>query len=128
MFPNRRDFFFVGGSGLFGLTLPALLRAQAQGARASAQQMVVVWLGGGPPHLDTFDMKPDAPAEIRGEFLPIRTNVPGIDVCEVLPRLSRLADKHTILRSVGIGNERWEHGGGQHWLTGNPRRTGVTPA
>lgn len=124
---DRRQFFFVGGSGLFGLTLPSLLRAQA--ARTSpARQMVVVWLGGGPPHQDMFDMKPDAPAEYRGEFRPIQTNVPGIQISELMPRLSRLADKYTILRSVGIGNERWEHGGGQYWLTGNPRRTGTTPA
>ncbi|MFO0863451.1 MAG: DUF1501 domain-containing protein [Gemmataceae bacterium] len=125
---GRRDFFFVGGAGLFGLTLPQLLQAHANAARASAKQMIVVWLGGGPPHQDMFDMKPDAPAEIRGEFRPIRSNVPGIDVCELMPRLSQLADKYTILRSVGIGNERWEHGGGQYWLTGNPRRTGVTAA
>ncbi len=125
---NRRDFFFVGGAGLFGLSLPQLLQAQARQNAPAARQMVVVWLGGGPPHQDMWDLKPDAPVEIRGEYRPIDTNVPGIRISEKFPRLARLADKFTLLRSVGIGNERWEHGGGQYWLTGNPRRTGVTPA
>lgn len=130
---QRREFFFVGGAGLFGLSLPQLLRAQAERARtqrpgAAARQMLVIWLGGGPPHQDMWDLKPDAPAEIRGEYRPIATNVSGIRISEKFPRLARLADKYALLRSVGIGNERWEHGGGQYWLTGNPRRTGVTPA
>lgn len=128
---SRRDFFFAGGVGLFGLTMTDLFRARAHaqsGARPRADQMVVVWLGGGPPHQDMFDMKPAAPAEIRGEFRPIATNVAGVQVCELMPRLARQADKYTILRSVGIRSERWEHGGGQYWLTGNPRQTGRTPA
>lgn len=127
---GRRDFFRVGGAGLFGLTMLDLLRARGGAAQsvAKAEQMVVVWLGGGPPHQDTFDMKPAAPAEIRGVYSPIPTNVAGIEICELLPRLARLADKYTILRSVGINSEQWEHGGGQYWLTGNPRKTGVTPS
>lgn len=130
---GRRDFFRIGGAGLFGLTLPDLLRARSLGAGSSAtspraDHMIVVWLGGGPPHQDMFDMKPEAPPEIRGEFQPIRTNVPGLEVCELMPRLAKVADKTTILRSVGIKSESWEHGGGQYWLTGNPRKTGQTPA
>jgi hypothetical protein len=126
----RRDFFFVGSTGLFGLTMSGLFRAQALAAsqQAKAKQMVVVWLGGGPPHQDMFDLKPEAPAEIRGEFKPIATNVSGIQIGELLPRLAKLADKYCLLRSVGINSEKWEHGGGQYWLTGNPRKTGVTPA
>jgi hypothetical protein len=126
----RRDFFFVGGTGLFGLTMSGLFRAQAFAApqQAKAKQMVVIWLGGGPPHQDMFDLKPEAPAEIRGEFKPIATNVSGIQIGELLPRLAMLADKYCLLRSVGINSEKWEHGGGQYWLTGNPRKTGVTPA
>ena len=89
--------------------------------------MILIWLGGGPPHQDMFDMKPDAPEEVRGEFKPISTNVDGIQVCELMPRLAKLADKYTILRSCGIGNEKWEHGGGLYWLTGNPRRAQGTP-
>jgi len=59
---DRRNFFYVGGAGLFGLTLPQLLKAQSAGSAATARQMVVVWLGGGPPHQDMWDLKPDAPA------------------------------------------------------------------
>lgn len=127
---NRRDFFFAGGTGLFGLTMAHLFRSRALAAPATAQakQMIIVWLGGGPPHQDMWDLKPDAPAEIRGEFKPIKTNVPGIEISELFPRLAKLADKFCLLRSVGINSEKWEHGGGQYWLTGNPRKTGVTPA
>ncbi|MCE9564208.1 MAG: DUF1501 domain-containing protein [Planctomycetes bacterium] len=132
MFPSqsRRDFFFAGGTGIFGLTMPGLLkaRAAAPAKKAKADHVIVVWLGGGPPHQDMFDLKPNAPAEIRGEYKPIDTNVPGIQIGELLPRLAKNADKYTILRSVGINSEKWEHGGGQYWLTGNPRKTGVTPA
>jgi hypothetical protein len=129
---GRRQFFRVGGCGLFGLTLPQLFQAQARAnaggesaaasATARARQMIVIWLGGGPPHQDTFDLKPEAPSDCRGEFKPIPTNVPGIEISELLPRLAKNADKFTILRSCGIGNERWEHSGGAYWLTGNPRR------
>ncbi len=92
---NRREFFFVGGAGMFGLSLPQLLQAQAARQNAPARQMVVVWLGGGPPHQDMWDLKPDAPAEIRGEYRPIDTNVPGIRISEKFPRLARLADSRT---------------------------------
>jgi len=121
---SRRQFFRVGGLGFFGLSLAGLyqVRAEAPARKARANQMIVIWLGGGPPHQDMFDMKPDAPAEVRGEFKPISTNVPGIDICELMPELARVADKYTILRSCGIGNETWEHSGGAYWLTGNPRR------
>jgi hypothetical protein len=127
---GRREFFQIGGAGLFGLTMADLLRAQSEGAgklTPRADHMVVIWLGGGPPHQDMFDMKPDAPVEIRGIYNPIATNVPGIEVCELMPRLASIADKYTILRSVGINSEQWEHGGGQYWLTGNPRKANATP-
>lgn len=129
---GRRHFFRIGGAGLFGLTMAQRWRAQAaaEGTRGivpRADQMVVVWLGGGPPHQDMFDMKPNAPAEIRGEYKPIETNVAGLQICELMPRLAKVADKFSILRSVGINSEKWEHGGGQYWLTGNPRKTGATP-
>jgi hypothetical protein len=118
---NRRQFFRVGGTGLFGLSMAELFRSQVQATPQAAKQMIVIWLGGGPPHQDTFDLKPDA-GECRGEFKPIATNVPGIEIGELLPRLAKNADKFTILRSCGIGNEKWEHSGGAYWLTGNPRR------
>lgn len=127
---DRRQFLRIGGTGFFGLTLSGLLRGQVQaasGRTSPAKHMILVWLGGGPPHQDTFDMKPDAPAEFRGEFKPIATNVPGIEICELMPRLARLADKYAIIRSCSIGDESWEHSGGLYWLTGNPRRATGTP-
>ncbi len=99
---TRRDFIKVGVLGSTGLTLASYLRLahanQVQPARA--RSAIFVFLGGGPTHLDTFDMKPDAPADIRGEFRPIDTNVPGIRISEHLPNLARCADKYTILRGV----------------------------
>ena len=90
---HRRDFLRIGGLGLCGVTMLDVLRAQAgrgsRPARPKAKHMICVWLGGGPPHTDMFDMKPDAPADYRGEFKPIKTNVPGLDVCELMPRLAR---------------------------------------
>jgi len=98
---TRRDFIKAGALGS-GLTLAAYLRmTHAQEARpARPRSAIFVFLGGGPTHIDTFDMKPDAPADIRGEFRPIATNVPGIQICEHLPNLARCADKYTILRGV----------------------------
>ena len=84
--------------------------------------MICVWLGGGPPHIDMFDMKPDAPAEYRGEFKPIQTNVPGLQICELMPGLAKLADKYTIIRSVTTMNKPGDHARRPfYWLTGNPR-------
>src|SRR5262245_1924149 len=97
---NRRELLRIGGTTLFGLTLPDLLRAQAaEGKSSAAKQMLFIFLSGGPPHIDSFDMKPQAPAEIRGEFKPIQTNVPGIQIAELMPRLAKHADKYTIIRS-----------------------------
>src|SRR3954467_5293998 len=91
---TRRAWLRIGGLALGGLALPDILRAQAtSGAHNPAKGIIMVLLPGGPTHLDTFDLKPDAPAEIRGEFRPIATNVPGLDLCEHLPRLARMADK-----------------------------------
>ena len=80
---SRRDFLTVGGTLLAGgLSLPRLLAAEAQsGVRSPHRAVINVYLPGGPPHIDMWDLKPDAPAEIRGEFRPIKTNVPGIDIC-----------------------------------------------
>jgi uncharacterized protein (DUF1501 family) len=99
---RRRDFLKVGSLGMAGLGLASYLRmAQAGEVRpTAAKSAIFVYLGGGPPHLDTFDMKPDAPAEYRGEFQPIATNVPGIQVCEHLPKLAQCADKYVIIRGI----------------------------
>jgi hypothetical protein len=111
---SRRSWLRIGGLALGGLALPDILRAQAErGTSNAAKAVIMVLLPGGPTHLDMFDLKPNAPAEIRGDFRPIATNVPGIDICELMPRLARMADKLTIVRSlVGF---REDHN--THWCT-----------
>src|SRR5262245_20726345 len=100
---SRRTFLHVGGLGGLGLALPTLLRAA--GARADgtgfgrAKRCLLLFLTGGPPQLDTWDLKPEAPAEIRGELRPIATAVPGIRVSELFPRTAQQADKLCIVRS-----------------------------
>ena len=113
---TRRDFLKIGGLALGGLSLPGLLRAESQaGVRRSHKAVIMVFLAGGPPHQDMFDLKPDAPDGIRGEFRPIPTNVPGLDICEHMPRLARMMDKFVVIRSiVGAGRD---HSAGQ-CLTG----------
>src|SRR5437867_1294832 len=97
---SRRGFLQLGGLAMGGLSLPQLLRAEARaGIKSSHKSIVMVFLSGGPPHQDMVDLKPDAPAEIRGEFKPIRTNVPGIQICEHLPRLAKMTDRVAIVRS-----------------------------
>ena len=98
---NRREFLQVGYSGLLGVGLSSLLtqRAKANEAR-TPKSVIIVFLTGAPSHLDTFDMKPDAPAEIRGEFRPTATRVPGLHVCEHLPRLAARAEKYAVVRSL----------------------------
>lgn len=103
---TRRDFLTVGGSILGGLTLPGLLKAEAATGSASGQtgtrhkSIINVYLPGGPPHQDMWDIKTEAPREIRGEFNPIHTNVPGIDICEHFPRIAQMADKFIFIRSL----------------------------
>ncbi|RIK79188.1 MAG: DUF1501 domain-containing protein, partial [Planctomycetota bacterium] len=98
---SRRDFLTVGGSIAGGLTLASVLRAEAaRGAGPSHKSLINIFLPGGPPHQDLWDLKPDAPAEIRGEFKPISTNVAGIQVCELLPNLAAIMDKLVIIRSI----------------------------
>jgi len=101
---SRRAFLKVGAFGLggwAGFSLADLLRLEAKetGPRDECRKSVImIYLPGGPSHIDMFDMKPAAPVEIRGEFLPIPSNVPGLDVCELMPRLSQMADKFSIIR------------------------------
>ena len=98
----RRDLLKVGALSLGGLTLPHYLALAGNGKIASgrADRALFIELPGGPSHLDTFDLKPNAPSEYRGAFNPIKTNVPGIEISEHLPRLSKVADKFCILRGV----------------------------
>src|SRR5882672_5445651 len=100
---TRRDFLQVGTLGAIGLSLPDLLAAQAQGAVAKdhdRRSVIMIFNLGAPSQLDTFDMKPDAPVEIRGPFKPIKTNVPGIEISENFPRMAKHADKFSLIRSV----------------------------
>src|SRR5262245_1128519 len=100
---SRRDFLQVGALGLGGLTLADLLRIRATAASSTRRKAVIfVYLFGGPSHVDTYDMKPDAPAEYRGEFRPIRSNVPGFDLCELMPRQAKIADKLALVRSMAF--------------------------
>src|SRR5438477_1509438 len=98
---SRRNFLKVGALGLGGLTLPQLLEAEAQsGVRRSHKAVIMIFLPGGPSHQDIFDLKMDAPSEVRGEFRPISTNVPGLRIVEHMPRLARMMDKCTLIRSM----------------------------
>jgi hypothetical protein len=101
------------------LSLPEFLRARAAAGTRGQQprSIILLWLWGGPSHLDTFDMKPTAPIEYRGPFAPIATNVPGIEICELFPRLSRHADKYAILRSL-------HHDSNDHGIAGTIGLTG----
>jgi hypothetical protein len=108
---SRREFLRVGGAGLFGMTLGDILRLQAQSGTApeagnpktgwgQAKSVILIFLQGGPSHIDIWDPKPDAPSNIRGEFKSIKTNVPGIWLSEVMPLLAKQVDKATLIRSV----------------------------
>ena len=100
---GRREFLAVGGLALGGLTLGGLLQARAASAaeRSSrTKSVIVVFLAGGPSHIDMYDLKPDAPAEIRGEFQPVETNVPGVRVCDLMPEHARIADRWAVVNGV----------------------------
>jgi hypothetical protein len=101
---SRRSFLKIGGlamGAIGGLSLADILRAEAATGRAPSQKAIInIFLGGGPPHQDMWDLKMDAPREIRGEFSPIPTKVPGIEICEVFPKIAAMMDKFSIIRSV----------------------------
>jgi hypothetical protein len=115
---TRRHFLGAGAFGVGTLALPDLLKFKAAAAPAADDPAVILlWLPGGAPHMEMYDLKPDAPAEYRGDFKPIRTNVPGIDVGEHLPMHAKCADKYAIIRSVH--HTFSDHGGGhKRFLTG----------
>jgi hypothetical protein len=104
---TRRSFLRVGALTLGGLTLGDVLRLRAESLASvdrPAKSIIMIFLSGGPSHLDMYDMKPEAPREYRGEFRPIRTNVPGMDICELMPMQAKIADKFTILRGVRLAH------------------------
>ncbi len=106
---------------MFGLTLADQLRSEAarasEGVPSSKRSVIIIWQHGGPSQLDTFDMKPDVPTEIRGPYRPIASTLPGLDVCEQMPHHARVADKCTIIRS-------FSHGNGDHWAAAHWMLTG----
>ena len=129
---SRRNFLRIGGLGLCGLgaldVFHARQRAEAaayQGVKThapKAKQLLVVWMAGGPPHTDMFDMKPDSPSEYGQHFKPISTNLDGLQVCELMPQLAKMADKYCVIRSVTTMNKPGDHARApMYWLTGNPR-------
>jgi hypothetical protein len=115
---SRRGLLHVGSFGLAGMTLPNLLRLQAaaaaEGKPVKKKSVILVWLAGGPSHIDMYDLKPAAPAEFRGEFKPIPTNVPGIEISEHLPLQAQIMDKLAIVRSAFHTNAG--HGMGSQWM------------
>ncbi len=117
---SRRSFLKIGGLALGGLSLPQILRAEAASGQSNSQKAIImIFLPGGPPHQDFFDLKMDAPSGIRGEFKPIHTNVPGIDICEQFPLIAKQMDRLVPIRSI-VGSS------GAHdayeCLTGHRRR------
>src|SRR5262245_25640628 len=119
---SRRSWLHIGGLALGGLALPDILRAEAvSGVRNPAKGIIMLLLPGGPTHLDMFDLKPGAPAEIRGEFRPVATNVPGIEICELMPRLAGMADKLALIRSlVGFCDDHNTHWCSTGWESHPP--------
>src|SRR3982750_38899 len=123
---TRRDFLQVSLGGLLGLGMCDLLRLRANAAEAKPAlangknvNCILIWLDGGPSHYETFDPKPDAPSEIRGEFKTIPTSVPGVHFSESIPKLAATFDKYTVVRS--ICHKDPNHGGGNHYMmTGMP--------
>ncbi len=104
---SRRSFLKVGAMAAGGLSLPQLLAMERKAGTGSSNKAIInIYLPGGPSHLDMFDLKPEAPSEVRGEFRPIKTNVPGMEICEHFPRLAKMADKFAIIRSIADSEGR----------------------
>jgi hypothetical protein len=126
---TRRRVIEIGSLSVFGLSLSSLLRGEARAADAagravkhkSKRSVILIWQHGGPSQLDTFDMKPDAPAEIRGPYKSIKSSLPGLDVCELLPYQAKIMDKCSVIRS-------YSHGNGDHWAAAHWMLTGRTGA
>src|SRR5207244_10478792 len=113
----RRTYLIVGTFALGSITLPGILRLRHAGAQSPGgrkKSVILIWQAGGPSHIDMYDLKPDAPAEVRGEFKPIDTNLPGIRISEHLPQQARIMDRLAIVRSAFHTNAG--HGMGSQWM------------
>jgi Protein of unknown function (DUF1501) len=115
---SRRDVLRVGALGIGGLTLVDLLRLRARGeaGAGAGKAVILINLNGGPPHIDMYDLKPDAPAEYRGEFKPIRTKIPGFDICELMVHQARIADKLAVVRNLQMSTS--SHNDGKEVFSG----------
>jgi hypothetical protein len=126
---SRRDCLHLGLTAFVGAGLTSMLRLQAQAAspsprQAKAKSCILIWMDGGPTHFETFDPKPDAPAEIRGEFEPISTKVPGVQFSQHMTKLAGMMDQISVIRS--IRHDQGNHGAGNHYMmTGSPPRIPV---
>ena len=128
---SRRSFVQIGAAGMASVGLPAILQAREASAQRGAARkntaVILVWLDGGPSHMDLYDLKPEAPAEYRGIWQPIPTNVPGIEISELFPRQAQVADKFSIVRSL-YHNNGDHFAGGHIMLTSRPGATGADQA
>ena len=125
---SRREVLRVGGLSSLGLSLPQLLRSQANAADTSKREVncILLWMLGGPSHIDMYDLKPLAPAEIRGELNPIVTNLPGLELGELMPNMAQCADKFSVIRSMYSYSPT--HGMGDHHLmSGNRYSSSLVP-
>src|SRR5262245_3532182 len=103
---SRRGFLQAGALAVGGLTLADILRVRATSpTQKQGKAIIMVYLNGGPSHMDMYDLKPDAPVEYRGEFKPTRTNVPGMDICELMPMQAKIADRFAIIRNMKFKQE-----------------------
>lgn len=118
---TRRDWLRVGGLGMFGLSLPQLLQARAQVAERRTKSCIVLFFLGGPPQHETWDPKPDAPAEIKGDLKPIASATPGLHVGELMPKTARLTEKISVLRAV-CTNDSAHSSSGYYMTTGYPHQ------
>jgi uncharacterized protein (DUF1501 family) len=126
---SRRGFLKVGALAAGGITLPSLLRAESTaGAKATGKSIINIYLPGGPTHMDTFDLKPNAPKEYRGEFQPIKTSAEGLEICELMPRLASIGKKFSVVRSVaGIREEHAPTQSDSGWSESDLRKMGGRP-
>lgn len=115
---NRRNFLQIGVAGMGSASLSQILHAketsQQQGIKAKDTSVILLWLDGGPSHMDLYDLKPEAPSENRGIWNPIHTNVPGMDITEMFPLQAKCADKFSIVRS--LHHNTGDHFTGGHWM------------
>lgn len=116
---SRRSFLTIGGMAMGGVGLSNVLRAEGEtGTKSSHKAIINIYMPGGPSHMDLWDLKPDAPAEVRGDFRPIATNVPGIEICELFPKMAQMMDKFVPVRSISDADGRHD---GYQCMTGHRR-------